>query len=688
MKRLLLATSLLMLVVTGLAHAGNKFESVIVAQIHMVGPEQLQELQRLEIDVDRCSTNPPGVVTVYLSEEEFGLLQKRGYALREIPNYAKLYADSLWEATKDSPDPLKGYHTYDELVSEMHQIASDHPDLCHLESAGQSVQGRELLFMKISDNVDMEEPEPEFKYISSMHGDEPVGMELCLFLINLLVQEYGLNDTITALVDETEIWIMPLMNPDGYVQHSRYNANGHDLNRKFPDRIRDPDNRIIGRPHEVRAVMNWAFTKSTVLSANLHTGALVVNYPYDSNESGRNVYTPSPDDELFIYQSETYSWYNQPMWNGSFPHGITNGADWYVIYGGMQDWNYVWLGDNEVTIELSNNKWPNYSRLPELWGDNRISMMAYMNLCQEGVRGIVTDATNGFPLAATVEVVDVDHEVYTDPDVGDYHRMLLPGTYSLRFSASGYQTQVMDNVVVNSGPATELNVAIQPLTEVSLELIPDDIYVSTGEKLRYAAKVYSNVDTSLSLSYWSYVTLPNGSEYGPVFGPFNFPLNPYQSRSGRVSKTIPGNAPLGTCKYSGYVGVYPGQVIAEDSFNFRIFESSVAFAQYGRSFGATDQDLERGSVLSDIPQQFELNQNYPNPFNATTTISYSLPTSCHVKLEVFNARGQRIGTIVDEFQEAGYRVVGWDGSRVSSGVYFCKLSADGFSQTRKMMLVK
>ena len=684
MRKALWFSAVLTVILATSAYAASKFESVIVARIHMVGPEHVQELHRLGIDVDRCTTNPPGVVTVNVSEEEFELLKGRGYAIREIPNYAKIYADSLWEATKDSPDPLKGYHTYDELVLEMQQIASDHPDICHLESAGQSVQDRELLFMKISDNVDIEEAEPEFKYISTMHGDEPVGMELCLFLINLLVDEYGINDTITNLVDETEIWIMPLMNPDGYVRHSRYNAQGKDLNRKFPDRISDPDNRIIGRPPEVQAVMNWAFTKSTVLSANYHGGALVVNYPYDSNESGHNVYTPSPDDDLFIYQSETYSWYNQPMWNGWFYHGITNGADWYVIYGGMQDWNYVWLGDNEVTIEVSNSKWPSYSRIPELWEDNRISMLAYMSLCHEGVRGIVTDATNGFPLAATVEVVDVDHEVYTDRDVGDYYRMLLPGTYSMKFSANGYQTQTIDNVVVNTGPATELDVALQPSTVASVELLPDDVYVFTGDKLKYTARVYSNVDTSLSLSYWSYVTLPNGNEYGPVFGPFNFSLNPYQTRSGRVSKTIPGNAPLGTCRYTGYVGIYPDQVIAEASFNFRILESPSGFAQF---IGATPE-LTKGSTLGDIPGRFDLNQNYPNPFNATTVISYALPRDCHVRLEIFNALGQRVDTIVDEFQQAGNKVVGWNGPRVSSGVYFYKLTAGHFTETKRMMLVK
>jgi hypothetical protein len=178
--------------------------------------------------------------------------------------------------------------------------------------------------------------------------------------------------------------------------------------------------------------------------------------------------------------------------------------------------------------------------------------------------------------------------------------------------------------------------------------------------------------------------LPNGSEYGPVFGPFGFPLNPYQTRSGQVSKTIPGNAPLGTCKYTGYVGIYPDQVIAEASFSFRIFESPSGFAQ----FTGAAPELTRCSALGGLPEHFELKQNYPNPFNLSTTISYGLPTSCHVRLEIFNALGQRVDTIVDEFQQAGNRVVGWNAQKVSSGLYFYKLTAGDFTQTRRMMLVK
>ena len=256
---------------------------------------------------------------------------------------------------------------------------------------------------------------------------------------------------------------MPLMNPDGYTSGSRYNAQGRDLNRDFPDRVNDPNNTTTGRGTETRHVMNWAFGKSSVLSANFHGGALVVNYPYDSDPNPWANYSATPDDDLFIQQSLAYSSLNGPMYNSSqFNNGITNGVAWYLIYGGMQDWNYVWMGCNEVTIELSNNKWPNYSQIANLWNNNRDSMLAYMELCLEGVRGVVTDSQTGLPVDATVRVTGINHDVFTDSDVGDYHRMLLPGTYSLQFSADGYDTQTISGISVGSGAATVVDVSLVP----------------------------------------------------------------------------------------------------------------------------------------------------------------------------------------------------------------------------------
>ena len=93
-----------------------------------------------------------------------------------------------------------------------------------------------------------------------------------------------------------------------------------------------------------------------------------------------------------------------------------------------------------------------------------------------------------------------------------------------------------------------------------------------------------------------------------------------------------------------------------------------------------------------LPQGFELGANYPNPFNPSTMIPYRLPASMHVRLEVFNLLGQRIATLVDGEQPAGFHTASWDatdaaGQAVAAGVYLYRLSGDGTQATRSMLLI-
>jgi hypothetical protein len=96
---------------------------------------------------------------------------------------------------------------------------------------------------------------------------------------------------------------------------------------------------------------------------------------------------------------------------------------------------------------------------------------------------------------------------------------------------------------------------------------------------------------------------------------------------------------------------------------------------------------------SDIPKQLDVLQNYPNPFNPTTEIRYGLPENSRVKLTVYNILGQKVKTLVDEYQSAGYKIIHWNGKNengedVSSGIYFYILQAGSYTKTKKMLLLR
>ncbi len=101
-----------------------------------------------------------------------------------------------------------------------------------------------------------------------------------------------------------------------------------------------------------------------------------------------------------------------------------------------------------------------------------------------------------------------------------------------------------------------------------------------------------------------------------------------------------------------------------------------------------DTTIVLSHPIATTPQDFILYPNYPNPFNPITTIKYSLPKDCWVKFDIFNVLGQKVATLVDGEQKAGHRTVKWDTNLFSSGIYFYRLQAGNFVQTRKMILLK
>lgn len=153
------------------------------------------------------------------------------------------------------------------------------------------IQGRNLWVLLITKNANVDDDQllkPNVKYVANMHGNEAVGRELLLHLMEYLLVNYDIDPFVHNLLDNTRIHLMPSMNPDGFESsregqciggNGRFNMRGIDLNRNFPDKF---SARMEKEQEEVTAIRRWLEQIPFVLSANLHGGALVASYPYDN----------------------------------------------------------------------------------------------------------------------------------------------------------------------------------------------------------------------------------------------------------------------------------------------------------------------------------------------------------------------------------------------------------------------
>ena len=339
------------------------------------------------------------------------------------------------------------YHNWTEAVDEIFQCAADHPDITKVVSIGQSWQGRDIWAIKISDNPELEEDEPEVFFNGNHHAREWLTIEINLYSMHFFTDNYGTNSTVTDIVDNRQIWIIPVVNPDGrtidsvgddpadhaeqpygWRKNGRDNNgdevfdffdDGVDLNRNYDwlwgssGQDSDPESYTYGGPYgfsepETQAIRDFCREHDFVFALNYHTYSQLILYPWGWT------YEDTADHDLFV----TLAWdLNGVITNtvGSSYDGYipSQGADLYPTSGGSDDWMYGELGILSFTPEaFPYYDWTgggpeNHPYIQDPWDLFHPSDDAVLPVCQDNIHAFVLlcqIADNPFQVMDHIEI--------------------------------------------------------------------------------------------------------------------------------------------------------------------------------------------------------------------------------------------------------------------------------------------
>jgi len=310
---------------------------------------------------------------------------------------------------------------------------------------------------------------------------------------------------------------------------TRYNANNIDLNRNFPDPAvgDNPDGNAYQQ--ETQFMMAFAEKHRFDLGMNIHGGAEVVNYPWDTWSKR------SPDDVWWRYIGGNYrdsAQANSPIgYLTGVTNGLSNGYDWYRITGGRQDYMNYFHDTREFTLEISGIKLYPTENLPQLWNYNKAALLGYLHEATYGIQGLITDA-RGKSIHAKIEVLGYDadnSEVFSDSLNGFFVRYLKEGTYQLKISTDGYSDVKINSLKILDGkqtyfhqiliePFSELCINTSPQTKVFYNAESDSIsipIINCGNQVQIISASFKNLEAN------SFASIKNNS----------FTLNPTEKKS-------------------------------------------------------------------------------------------------------------------------------------------------------------
>jgi len=367
-------------------------ERKMLIEVEIKDPSDIQKLQQMNIDIATERLIPP--IRAIVKERQLQELREYGWRFQVIIDDLKQY----FVENIDVDGNLGAYHTYEEMVEEMSLIAERYPEITRLIDIGdswektQGIADRDIWAMKISDNPDSEEDdESDVLIVGCHHARELISVEIPLAIVRALTDKYPADARIKYLVDNREVWIIPMLNPDGHVYveevnstwRKNRNTNGNsnslyqgvDLNRNYgfkwgyDNTGSSPQTKSetyrgtapFSEP-ETQAIKDLMEEHDFALGLSYHSYGNSFLFPWGYIDED------TEDNTVFERLGRIYCKKNEYIY-GNAKDGII-----YNTNGDMDDWTY---GEQEtknkilgMTVEVGDSFQPPSSEIPKLVGEN------------------------------------------------------------------------------------------------------------------------------------------------------------------------------------------------------------------------------------------------------------------------------------------------------------------------------